>query len=652
VDYSEENSFLPKVKLKYEYTISSIQKRLLACFTIITLIFFMLFFRLGYIQLIEGKSLQEKALSQWTRDLPLQAVRGLIYDNSGTVLAENYTTYNVYVRASNVISPAKVAEVLASILGLNYDDVYKKAKNKNVSEVLIKLQVDQVKALQIISTNTAGIYLSVNNSRFYPYDDLLCQVLGYTTIDGVGQSGLEAYYNKYLQGVNGYSLTESDIKGTELDSSLQTYIPAIDGLNLTLTIDYQIQMCVESALKSMVMEQNAKSASIIVMNPNNGEIVAIGTSPSFDLNEVPRDDLSLLNAYSRLSSVVDMYEPGSTFKILTLASAIDSGKVTTSDTFYDPGYRIIAGQKIKCWKTTGHGNETLSQAVNNSCNSVFMDLALRMGIEEFYDYLNAFGLGSNLGIDFYGESSGMLIPESEVKIVDLARIGFGQSVAITPLQLITASCATINGGTLYEPHLLKEITTSSGTLVKTVNPTIIRSNIISQSTSDTVKDLLETVVKEGSGKNCYISGYRIGGKTGTAQKYENGVIINGKYVSSFLGFAPADNPEYVILAVVDEPGNGVYYGSIVAAPYVKQIFEKIFTLKNIQPTTSVVNDVLATKTIVAPDLAGKSLSEACSILLGLSLQYEIAGEGGIVTSQTPAPNTMLAKNDLVLLRTD
>ena len=601
---------------------------------------------------MQGQYLQQRALSQWTRDLPLQASRGLIYDAGGTALAINQTTYNVYIRASNVTEPARVAEVLSEVLGLNYNDIFIKAKNKKVSEVLVKMQISEALALQIISANVKGIYLSINNERVYPYNDLLCQVLGYNTIDGVGQAGLEAYYNKYLKGINGMSLVESDIKGAELENSSQLYIPAIDGMNLTLTIEYEIQMFVESALKSIMTEQKAKSASIIVMNPNTGAILGMGTAPSFDLNEVPRDDISVLNSYSRLSSVVDMYEPGSTFKILTLASALDSGNVTTEDTFYDPGYRIIDGQKIKCWKTTGHGNQTLSQAVNNSCNSVFMDLAMRMGTNEFYDYLYAFGLGTKTGIDFFAESSGMLIPESQVKNVDLARIGFGQSIAMTPLQLITSACAAINGGTLYEPQLLKQITTSSGQLIKTINPVIKTNNIIKKSTSETVKSLLETVVNSGSGKNCYISGYRIGGKTGTAQKYENGVIIHGKYVSSFFGFAPADNPEYAIMVIVDEPGTGVYYGSIVAAPYAKQIFQKIFTYKNISPTEPVTGDILSAKNIIMPNLVGLSLSDASAILLGLNLQYELAGEGGIVNNQTPAPNYALSKNDIVLLRTD
>lgn len=636
---------------KTEYTITSMQKRLLALVTLIALIFFMLVGRLSYIQLFEGKNLQGRALSQWTRDLPLEAERGAIYDKDGTALAVNYTDYNVYVRASNVEEPGKVANLLSETLSLDYGDMYTKATNKGVSETLIKMSVKEDVALKIIEANLKGIYLSINNSRYYPYNDLLCQVLGYTTVDGVGQSGLESYYDKFLQGVDGVSLVQSDISGVELDNSEQTYIPSITGMSLTLTVDYQIQMFAEEALKNLMTEQKAKGASIIVMDPNSGDILAMCTSPSFDLNSPPRSDVSLLNAYSRLSSVVDMYEPGSTFKVLTLASALDSGVTSLKDTFYDPGYRIVDGQKIKCWKTTGHGNETLSQGVNNSCNSVFMDLALRMGTEKFYSYLKKFGIGSKTGIDFSGESAGMMINEADVKNVDLARIGFGQSIALTPLQLITAQCAAINGGTLYEPHLVSKITTADGTLVKSVNPTVTRTNVVSKSTSATVRELLENVVKTGSGKNCYVSGYRIGGKTGTAQKYENGVIVHGKYVSSFMGFAPADNPQYVILAVVDEPGTGVYYGSIVAAPYVKTIFQKIFALKNIEPTEAVSGDVLAIKNIDVPDLTGKSLSEACATLVSLGLQYEVAGDGGTVLSQTPAPETKLAKNDIVLLRT-
>ena len=393
---------------KILYTTYSMQKRLLAILMLLISIFIFLFGRLFYLQVFKAEFLQNMALEQWTRDLPINAERGTIYDRNGVVLAVSYTTYDIFVRHSNVTNETAVAKLLADELDLNYETVLQKVSNAKVSESLIKMQVESEKAKKLKDSGLSGIYYSENTKRFYPFGDFLTQVLGYTTIDNVGQSGLELYYNKFLQGINGYSSVQSDIRGTELYNTLDSYVPSIAGNNLTLTIDYQIQLLCETATQKLMEEQKPTSAQMIVMNPKTGEILAMTSKPSFDLNNPPRDDVETLLSNSKNLSIVDVYEPGSTFKVLTTASALEEGVTSLDDRFYDPGYRIVDGQKIKCWKHIGHGSQTLVDGLNNSCNSVFIDLSLRLGLNKMYEHFEKYGFGSKLGVDFAGESGGIL----------------------------------------------------------------------------------------------------------------------------------------------------------------------------------------------------------------------------------------------------
>ena len=625
--------------MQLKYSIFSLQKRLLALTMLVTFVFLVLAGRLIFLQLIKAEELQNLASSQWTRALPIVAKRGDILDTNGSVLASSYTTYDVYVRSRNVVDKSEVASHLSSVLNINYDTIYNKISNSITSEVLIKMQVDENTIKKIVDKNLSGIYISQNVKRYYPYNSLLSKVLGYTTIDGVGQTGLEMYYDKFLQGVDGKSLVESDVKGIELGNSLDTFIPAVDGLDAVLTIDANIQLIVENVLAKIMVDHKPKQASAIIMNPNNGEIIAMASLPSFDNNNLPRDDVSTLNALSKNTMIVDVYEPGSTFKILTTAAALNENVTKTTDKFYDSGYKIVDGQKIKCWRTIGHGSETLVEGFCNSCNVVFMELALRLGKENLYSYLQNFGLGSKTGVDFAGESGGILMNIDNVQNVDLARIGFGQAVAVTPLQLINAVCCAVNGGTLYEPHFMKQIGETE------LTSTIIRSNVISQDTSNIINMMMEEVVSVKGGKESFVEGYKIGGKTGTAQKYENGVIANGKYVSSFIGTYPADNPEYVMLLCVDEPSSGAYYGSVVASPYAKEIFSGIFDYKKIKPSNYVEQEQ-----VTVPNLVGKTITEAYSILNGKGFYFEVDGEEGIVKSQFPAPDTKLYVGSTILLK--
>lgn len=633
----------PKFKFKIQktFTLFSLRKRISALIIAISFLFCALLIRLSIVSLVDGKWLQEKAFNQWTRDLPITGERGKIYDTNGATLAVSKTTYDVYLRGREVDDPIGVSSYLSNLLGLEFEKVHAKAIDKTISESLVKMQIDQEVALKILNSDYKGVFLSENIGRYYPYGDLLTQILGFTTIDNVGQAGIEQYYNNMLTGLDGKYYVQSDLQGHQIDNTLSSYIPSVAGMNLQLTIDVSIQQVVEKVLEQIVLDHKPKSVTCIVMNPKNGELLALGLKPSFNLNDIPRSDPNLMLTVKN-TAVVDVYEPGSTFKILTTAAALEEGKTNLNDRFYDPGYRIVDGQKIKCWKTIGHGSEDLVDGFINSCNSVFMDLALRMGTNNFYSYLKKFGIGSKTGIDIASESSGILMKQSSVKNVDLARIGFGQAVAVTPIQIITAFCAAINGGELLQPYLVKSATDSQGNVILENNKKV-KTRVISQNTSNLINNLLENVATK-RGKTTFVDGYRIGGKTGTAQKYENGVIARGKYVSSFFGTYPADNPEYAMLLLVNEPSAGVYYGSVVAAPYAKEIFSGIFQAKNIK---SQDEQQKQKEYVEMPNLVGLSLVEACEKLVTMGLNYELDGEGGMVVAQFPPTGTVLEKYSTV-----
>lgn len=630
-------------------SIFSLQKRLLAVFALVTFIFVAIIIRLFYVQVVKADWLTAKASEQWYRSLPLKSERGGIFDSNNNELAVNYNTYDIYVRARMVENPKEVALLLSSNLGLNYEDVYSKVVNTNVGESTIKLQVDEITANKLIDMNLPGVVFTVNNKRHYVYGDLLTQVLGFTTIDNVGQSGLELYYDKYLKGVDGYAMEESDVQGVRIDNSLDKYIPAISGMNLQLTIDVNIQKSLETALNNLMDEQKPKSCTGIIMNPNTGEIVAMSTKPSYDLNEIPRNDIGKLLDMSRNISVVDVYEPGSTFKVLTMASAVEEGVAHLEDRFYDPGYRLVDGEKIKCWKLTGHGSQTLSEGLANSCNSVFIDLALRLGKEKMYERFGIYNLGSLLGVDFLGEARGILMNKDSARTVDVARMGFGQAVAVSPLQLITAFCSTINGGNLYQPYFVKKINDNSGKIVYENQPHVIRRTI-SEKTSEIMRVMVEDVVKKFSGFNAFIPGYRVGGKTGTTQKYSDGKIA-GTYIASFVGTFPADKPDYAILILADEPSGSSYYGSVVATPYAKQVIEDIIVYKGYKPDNLDKDLERVEKNILVPNVVGLELNKAIYEMERLGLYVEIEGAGKVVESQTPPAGTKVCKNSIVILST-
>lgn len=546
--------------------------------------------RLFYVQVIWGEELQEKAMDQWTREIPIIAERGKIVDANGIILADNNDTYTVFVRKKAVKDLDGLANALSKTLELDFDYVIKRLTTTISSEITVKKQVKKEKISKLLDYGFDGVYYSRDNSRSYPYGEFLSSVLGFTSTDGKGQAGLELYYDKYLSGIDGEILYETDIVGVEIDGGKATYLPATNGLTIKLTIDYDVQQLCETAMEQAMQMHAPKSAQIIVIDPISGAIKGMCSKPSFNLNEVPRDDLSSLNSLSRNGLVCDIYEPGSTFKILTAAANIEEYLQKNPDAYsinhvYSSSrYRYIDGQKVKCWsdhKNGKHSALTLQGGLNNSCNPVFVDIAMSLGKEKMYEYMELFNYGSVTGIDFGGEAQGMLLPVSAVQNVDLARIAFGQTVACTGIQLAAATASAINGGNYYTPYLVSEIYTEDNVLVEKINPQPKR-RVVSEETSKIINEMLEKVVSEGSGKNAFINGWRVCGKTGTSQKYSQGVISGGKYVSSFVGYFPADNPKYLALVIIDEPV-GQYYGSTVAAPYAKSVFQGIIDVKNLKP---------------------------------------------------------------------
>ncbi len=634
------------IKAKLQYSSLSLQKRLLSIILIVAFLFCLLLVRLFYLQVVKQENLQIKALEQWVRTLPLTAKRGQILDTNGNILAISSTTYDCYVRAKEIKDPVKVATYLSSTLSLDYEKTYLKCRNVYISESLVKLQLDENTAKLIVEKNFDGVYLSENIERFYPYGNSLSQVLGFITSDSAGQSGVESYYDNILKGVDGKYLVQSDVRGVKLNDSLNYYVEQQDGTDIKLNIDINIQNILETTLQQIMSDHNPKGASVVMLDPQNSKILGLAISPSFDPNDPPRDDISTLMSQSKNICVTDVYEPGSTFKILTLASALSENLTNINEHFYCPGYRIVDGEKIKCWRTLGHGDQTLVEAVQNSCNCCFIDLGLRLGKDKLYEYLTQFGIGSKTGVDITGESGGILLDKSLVQNVDLARIAFGQTVATSQLQLLNAFCSAINGGTKYQPSLLSSYVENESDIY--TSSSIARGKTISSDVSATINYLLTQALSK-TGEMTFIPGYSVAGKTGTAQKYgSDGKISRGKYVSSFFGYLNREQPEYALLLCVDEPSSGAYYGSVVAKPYAKTIFEKIIAYKNLKPDDE---SKVEEKKVLTPNLIGLSISQALAHLEKLGVEYEVDGEGEFVVEQFPSKNIEISLSTTILLKT-
>ncbi len=555
----------------------------------ITFLFCFLIGRFFYLQVVCTEKLYYLALDQWTREIPLIARRGNITDRSGVVLAGSRLSYSVFARPRAVVDIESTAETLSSLFSIDGESLENKLKQGKSSEITVVKKTAKENVEKLSAYDLSGVYYAEDNTRVYPYGDLLSRVIGFTSSDNTGTTGIEKYYDDLLSGKNGEILFDTDLVGVEIEEGSVKYLSAESGYHVALTIDVEIQLVAEQVMKKAYAEHNPRSAACLVLDPQTFEVLALAEAPSFDLNDPPRDQISLLNSLSRNSLFCDVYEPGSTFKVVTAASDIEEWlkgnpkALSTSHVFSSAVTRSVDGTTIKCWSTHAngkHANQTIAEALNNSCNPCFVDMALALGKDTFYEYLKAFHFGSVTGIDFSGEAHGLLMPCSAVRDCDLARIGFGQTIAVTGLQLACAVASAVNGGYYYTPRLLSSVTDEYGNLVKK-GESVLLNRTISEKASALLSSMLEGVVRDGSGKKAYIEGYQIGGKTGTAQKYENGRIAAGKYVSSFVGFFPSDDPQYLCLIVVDEP-QGTYYGSAVAAPLAKEVFQGIIDAKNIK----------------------------------------------------------------------
>lgn len=627
----------------------NIHTRIRFFFLLIFCLLFIIICRVFYIQVFSYDKLSSLAESLWSRKLPIGADRGEIYDRKGRVLATNLTTTSLVLIPNQIKNPEEVAQKLSEILNSDYNDmlahVTKKTSIERVHPEGRQLSYDI--ASKIEELHFDGVYLVKESKRYYPYGTVLSHVLGYVGIDNQGLSGLELTYDKYLTGENGAIKYFSDGKGNRLELS-EVYEEPQNGVNLTLTIDLDLQLAAERELDNAVMKYNPEHAIALAMNPNTGEVLAMASRPNFDSNNYQDYDTTTIN---RNLPIWMTYEPGSTFKIMTLASSLEEKTVNLfEDIYYDSGSVSIDGATIHCWKSGGHGAQTYLNVVENSCNPGFVSLGNKLGVDKLMSYINKFGFGEKTGIDLNGESSGILFNPSRMGPVELATTSFGQGISVTPIQQVTAVSAVINNGYLYQPYIVKSLEEPETQSIVKLNEPVLRRRVISEESSKLVRFALESVVANGSGRNAYIENYRVGGKTGTAQKVEDGHYLDGNYILSFAGFMPADEPKIVVYVAIDNPKGVTQYGGVVAAPIAKSILETAISVLNIESSDEVMpreynwND---TKYYKIPDVVGQTKEEAKKSLQGFQIEY--SGEGEHVLYQSPSGNSYVKENGTVSL---
>ena len=571
---------LTKLKGEYRSRIYN-KKKLVIYFFAIFIIFILLGIRIGYVMIFRSRHYAGLAQELHERERQIKAARGKLVDRNGVVIASNETVCTVSVIYNQIKEPEKVIQVLSDTLGMSQDDIRKKVEKISVREK-IKSNISKETGDLIRSYDLDGVKVDEDYKRYYPYGTLASKVLGFTGSDNQGIIGLEVEYEDYLKGTDGEILTQTDARGIELDQVVEGRKEAIAGQNLLLSLDVNIQQYAQQAAEKVMEEKSAGYVSIIVMNPQNGEIYAMVNNPEFDLNHPyelnsetdaargTEEYQNLLNKMWRNQCINDTYEPGSTFKIVTATAGLEEGVVSLDSTFSCPGYRMVEDRRIKCHKTTGHGSETFVQATMNSCNPVFIDVGLRIGPERFYYYLQKLGLMEKTGVDLPGEAGTIIHKLENVGQVEMATMSFGQSFQITPLQLLRAVSAVINGGMLITPHFAVGTCDDEGNLLEAFEYPTVEQTISSQ-TSENMKYILTQVVSEGGGKNGQVEGYNVGGKTATSEKLPRG---NGKYISSYIGFAPADDPQVIAICLINEPV-GIYYGGTIAAPVISSLYEDV-----------------------------------------------------------------------------
>lgn len=627
-----------------------IHKRIKIVLLIVLFIFAIIIAKVFYIEVIDYKKLNSLASGLWSRNLPIEADRGNIYTVDGEAIASNLTTTSLVFIPNQIKNKDLVAEKISEILDVPKSKIeehlYKKSMMERVHPEGRRLSYNV--ADKIENLHFDGVYLLKESKRYYPHNEMLSHVLGYVGIDNQGLSGLELEYDDILTGEYGSIQYFSDAKGNNLERN-SVYVEPEDGLDIYLTVDYGIQSSIERELDNVVLRYNPDGAWAIAMDPNTGEILGMSSRPNFNPNSYKDYDTETIN---RNMAIWASYEPGSTFKILTLSAAVNEGKVDLlKDTFYDGGSVNVDGARIKCWKHGGHGSQTFLEVVQNSCNPGFVELGNRLGKETLFDYINKFGYGKKTGIDLNGEATGILFSLDKVGPVELATTAFGQGVSVTALQQVVAVSAAINGGILYKPYIVKRVAYhENGQIIKEVKPTIVRDNIVTKDTSEKVRMTLESVVSLGTGRNAYIDGYRVGGKTGTAQKVNNGIYMQGNYIVSFIGFLPANDPKIVVYLAIDNPKGVTQYGGTVSAPIVKNIMEDAITSLNIEKQdggTEKKYQWYDKKYYTVPNVVGKSKKEATSMLKSFSVEY--SGSGDVVVNQSPDSDSRIAEGEKVRL---
>lgn len=615
----------------------TVKKRLVFVLLSGVLIFLIISIRLGYVQFVLGDMLTDRAKNSWNREIPFEPKRGEILDRNGVSLATNMSAPTVYVIPRQVENPQETAEKLANLLNASVEEIYKRiTKKSSIERIPEGRKISNEKAKEIRDLNLKGVYIAEDSKRHYPFGAYLSHVLGFTGIDNQGLMGLELSYDEELAGKRGSVQFYSTAKGERMENMADEYVPPVDGLDLILTIDSRIQTIIERELDNAEAQYNPEGMIAIAMNPNTGEILAMASRPNFDpaeYQEVPPE------IYNRNLPIWSTYEPGSTFKIITLAAALEEGKVDLeNDHFYDPGHIEVAGSHLHCWKSGGHGAQTFLEVVENSCNPGFVELGNRLGKEKLFKYIHDFGFGKKTGIDLAGEGTGILFSLDRVGPLEQATTSFGQGVSVTPIQQVAAVSAAINGGILYQPYIAKELVDpKTGEVVMRKTP-VAKRRVISEETSKELRYALESVVANGTGRNAFVDGYRVGGKTGTAQKAKDGVYLENNHIVSFIGFAPADDPQIVVYLAIDNPKGTIQFGGTVAAPIVGKIIDDSMRVLEVEPRKQQMEKEMTwldTPLVEVPDLKGMTRQEIYQKFYNLKLEVE--GEGKVVIHQSPEP---------------
>lgn len=618
-----------------------IHKRILLTFLIFTFIIVIILFRLAYVQFIIGQEISEKATDLWLRDISFEADRGKILDKNGKPLTENISAPSVIVIPRQITDKQYVAEQLATILDMPieeaYDNVTKMASSVRVHPYGRKITKEQEE--QLTALNLKGVYLAKDSKRYYPYEDYLSHVLGFTGIDNQGLMGLEMQYDEKLKGTNGSLSYYSDAKGERISDSSNVYFAPIDGLHLKTTIDLNIQTIMERELNLAQLKYNPDGALAIAVDPKTGGVLGMSSRPNFHPNEYNKVDAKI---FDRNLPIWSTFEPGSTFKIITLAAALEENLIDLQkDSFFDKGHVSVGGARLRCWKAGGHGSQTLLEVVQNSCNPGFVHIGQKLGNKKLFSYIRNFGFGEKTGIDLQGEGTGILFKPEQVGPVELATTSFGQGVSVTPIQQVMAVAAAVNGGYLYEPYVAKEwIDPLTNETVDKVEPKL-KDRVISTATSEKIREALESVVANGTGRPAFVDGFRVGGKTGTAQKVgADGRYMANNHIVSFIGFAPANDPQIVVFVAIDNPKNTIQFGGVVAAPIVGTIIEDSLRMMNIKVKEKGLDKKYLwpeEPKVEIPNLIGLTKEDLLHDLSHFNIDTH--GEGHLVIDQSPKAGT-------------